>query len=178
MGEGELHPLARLSFAAHDLADPLELLRHALVGGDDFIERVGDLAQETDLAARQANREVTHTHRLQRVQKIVKLRGCAAVDIGRFRGRGAWRRTIGLEFADRLFVRLHGFLPARMNRHDVTSAATPSRRYDAVVILGRVSRKAADGKRRSERYASASAVRAGPASASRPAPELSGAGGP
>src|SRR5262249_42000832 len=121
----------------------------------------------------------THTHRLQRVQKIVKLRGCAAVDIGRFRGRGGWRRAIGLEFADRLFVRLHGFLPARLDRHDVTSGASPLRQYaDAAVVFRRVSRKAADGKRRSARYASASTVRAGPASASRPAPELSGAGGP
>ncbi len=62
MGQGELHPLARLSFAAHDLPDALELPRHALIGGDDLIEGVGDLAQEAYLTAGQANREVAHAH--------------------------------------------------------------------------------------------------------------------
>src|SRR5262249_21082853 len=49
--EPEFHPLARFSFATHDLAHALELLRHARVGADDFIEGVGDFAQESGLTA-------------------------------------------------------------------------------------------------------------------------------
>ena len=49
-------PLARsnltrcrvLPSLADDLADALELLRHALVGGDDLVEGVGDLALDAD----------------------------------------------------------------------------------------------------------------------------------
>ncbi len=44
MREAELDALAGLAFAADDLADMFELLRHPLVGGDDLVERVGDLA--------------------------------------------------------------------------------------------------------------------------------------
>src|SRR6266498_1586033 len=62
VGEAELHALACLSFAAHDLADTFELLRHALVGGDDLVEGVGDLAQQADLTAGHAYREVPHAH--------------------------------------------------------------------------------------------------------------------
>ncbi|MGT2437520.1 hypothetical protein ACU4GH_18695 [Bradyrhizobium betae] len=47
----EFHALARLAFAADHLADQLELLRHALVGGDDFIESVGDLAVDAEIVA-------------------------------------------------------------------------------------------------------------------------------
>src|SRR5207247_9783684 len=134
-------------------------------------EIVGNLNLSYHLTNCMTHQYVAHPHILQRVQQLVKHRGCAAVDmtIGRFRSYRAWRRTIGLEFADRLFVRLHGFLPARMNRHDVTSTAPPSRRQaDAAVSLGRVNRKAADGKWRGERYAEPSTRRAGGARRSRP----------
>ena len=40
----KFHALFGLSFAANDLADALELLRHALVGGDDFIKSIRNLA--------------------------------------------------------------------------------------------------------------------------------------
>ena len=46
-----MHALAGLALAADDLADALELLRHALVGGDDLVEGVGDLAADADLVA-------------------------------------------------------------------------------------------------------------------------------
>src|SRR5439155_1327223 len=156
--------LAHLRLTA-ELAFGADLARHARHLRGEHAELldhgVDDICRAQELA-------------LQRVQQLVKVRGCAAVDrtIGRFRSYRAWRRTIGLEFADRLFVRLHGFLPARMNRHDVTSAAPPSRRQaDAAVSLGRVNRKAADGKWRGERYAEPSTVRAGGARRSRPPPE-------
>ena len=44
--QAELDALAGLAFAADDLADMFELLRHPLVGGDDLVEGVGDLAGE------------------------------------------------------------------------------------------------------------------------------------
>ena len=50
--QAEPDALAGLALAADDLADALELLRHALVGGDDLVEGVGDLAHDADLVAR------------------------------------------------------------------------------------------------------------------------------
>jgi hypothetical protein len=47
------------------LADALELQRHALVGGDDLVESVGDLADETDPVTGHARREIADPHRLQ-----------------------------------------------------------------------------------------------------------------
>ena len=44
-GQTEAHAGPRLALAADDLADAFELLRHALIGGDDVVERVGDLAR-------------------------------------------------------------------------------------------------------------------------------------
>jgi hypothetical protein len=147
VAKAELHALARLSFAAHDLADTLELLRHALVGGDDLVEGVGDLAQQADLTAGHAYREVPHAHGLQRIQKIVELGRCAAIDRAIGHCHRAWRRAVGLEFAGRLGVPWHDFLQARMNSHDVTGAAVlswPSGHPAA--IFGRVSRNTANGK--------------------------------
>ena len=56
---------------ADALADALELLRHALVGGDDLVERVGDLAVDADVIAGHAHRKVADAHRLQRLQQFV-----------------------------------------------------------------------------------------------------------
>src|ERR671931_119206 len=165
--------LTEVSISAHDLADPFELLRHALIGGDDFVEGVGDLAQQADLTAGHADREIPHAHGLQRIQKIVELGRCAAIDraIGHFRGHRAGRRAVGLEFADRLGVPWHGFLQARMNSHDVTGAAL-SRGHPA--ISGRVSRNAADGKWGEETGPEVP----GPPRASGRAPHAPGAGDP
>ena len=75
MGQAEFHPLTRLALAADDMADAFELLRHALVGSDDLVEGVGDLAEDADLAARHAYREVAHAHGLQRAQEVMQFGG-------------------------------------------------------------------------------------------------------
>src|SRR5262245_28234475 len=114
--QAELHPLAGLAFATHDMADALELLRHALVGGDDLVEGVGNLAEDPDLVARHADGEVAHAHGLQRIQQIVQLGHGTAVEtaVGIFSGgrvrRGAVGLDTGLELANRFTARLHGNL--------------------------------------------------------------------
>ena len=70
-GKAELDALAGLAFAADHLADALELLRHPLVGGDDFVEGIGDLALDAEMVAGHSHREVAAAHRLQRVQQIL-----------------------------------------------------------------------------------------------------------
>ena len=75
----EADALLGLAFLADPLADALELLRHALVGGDDLVERVGDLAFDADAVARHANRKVANPHRLQRRQQLMQLVIAAAV---------------------------------------------------------------------------------------------------
>ena len=108
--QSELHALARLAFAPHDMADALSLLCHALVGGDDLIEGVGDLAEQTELAACHAHREFADAHGLQGIEEVVQL-GRRAIETiaGRF-GRDRAGGTIGLEVVERLNVRLHCIL--------------------------------------------------------------------
>ena len=105
-----LHALAGLALAADDLADAFELLRHALVGGDDLVEGVGDLAQDTDLVAGHAHGEVAHAHGLQRVQEIMQLRRPAISGLGNFARNCGRRRAICLSFAEAVVAGLHYFL--------------------------------------------------------------------
>ena len=79
--QAEPHALAGLALAADHLADSLELLRHALVGGDDLVEGIGDLAREADLVARQAHREIADAHGLQRMQELAELFVFGAVNL-------------------------------------------------------------------------------------------------
>ena len=71
-GEAELDALPGFAFAADDLADALQLLRHALIGGDDLVECVGDLALDAEMIAGHPHREIPAAHRLQRVQQILQ----------------------------------------------------------------------------------------------------------
>ena len=90
-----LHALARLALAADHLADLLELLRHPLVGGDDLVEGVGDLALDAELVAGHPHREVADPHGLQRVKQVVeieRLRAVGAGLAGRRRAPGLFRR--------------------------------------------------------------------------------------
>src|SRR5262249_62129747 len=101
-GEAELDALAGLSFASDHLADALELLRHALVGRDDFVESVGNLAVDAEIIAAHADREIAAAHRLQRVQQILsRVRFGGAVALA---GRTECRCS-GVEIA-------HGLPPA------------------------------------------------------------------
>ncbi len=68
----EFDALSGFAFAADDLADALQLLCHALIGGDDFVEGVGNLALDADVIAGHPNREIAGAHRLQRVQQILQ----------------------------------------------------------------------------------------------------------
>ena len=71
----ELHPCARLALATHHLADMRELRGHALVGRDDFVECVGNLALQPGPVARQAHREIADPHGLQGMQQLVHAEG-------------------------------------------------------------------------------------------------------
>ena len=82
MRQAELDALLGLALAADALADALELLRHALVGGDDLVEGVGDLAFDAEPVARHADREVADPHGLQCGQKLVGMEGPLAVHGG------------------------------------------------------------------------------------------------
>ena len=50
--DAELDAFAGLAFLSDDLSDPLKLLRHALVCGNDVVEGVPDLAREPNLIRR------------------------------------------------------------------------------------------------------------------------------
>jgi len=57
-------------------------LRQALIGGHDLVERVGDLAGEPGVIARQPRGEIAVAYRLQRPQQL------ALIELGIF-ARGA-----------------------------------------------------------------------------------------
>ena len=65
--------MAGLAFLADHLAGALQLARHALVGRDDLVERVGDLAADAGLVAGQPHGEVAVAHRLQRAQQLLQI---------------------------------------------------------------------------------------------------------
>ena len=80
IGEAQLDALADLALPAHDLADCFQLACQHLIGRDDLIERLGDLAFDTVSANWQANGEVADTHGLKRLMQVMQ--GGAAVQAG------------------------------------------------------------------------------------------------
>jgi hypothetical protein len=73
------------------LTDALQLLRHPLIGGDDFIEGIGDLSLDPEMIAGHPDREVSASHRLQRVKQFLRRVGLAVgkwFDLGTTPGRG------------------------------------------------------------------------------------------
>jgi hypothetical protein len=48
------------------------LLRHPLIGGDDFIECIGDLSLDPEMVAGHPYREVSTSHRLERVKQLLR----------------------------------------------------------------------------------------------------------
>jgi hypothetical protein len=87
--------MAGLAFLADELTGSRHFLRQALVGADDFIQSLGDLAFDAFIVAGQAHREVAVPHCLQGFEQAFEIelgRGCFA--IGRF-GRGATTNSRG-----------------------------------------------------------------------------------
>jgi len=64
----QLGPVGDLALPADHLAQPLELLGHAVVELDHVVERLGDLAVDPGQRARQAHREVAAPEGAQRPQ--------------------------------------------------------------------------------------------------------------
>ena len=63
--------LADLSLLADDLADPLKFGGHALVGRNDRVERVGDLAGQTCPVAREPDGKVAVVDGLHGTKQLV-----------------------------------------------------------------------------------------------------------
>ena len=77
-GGAELHALLGLTFLANHLADAVELLRHAFIGGGDLVESVGNLPRSRG-GHRLGERKIAGAHRLQRMQEFMQLKGGLAV---------------------------------------------------------------------------------------------------
>ena len=69
------HAFTGLAFLADRLPDALELRRHLLVGGDDFVEGVGDLAGQACPGTGQAHGEISVFHGLEILQNDGKAIG-------------------------------------------------------------------------------------------------------
>ena len=67
----KLGALPGLPFAADDLADTFQLLRHALIRCGDFVEGVCDFALDAQIIAAHAHGEVAGPHGLQRLQQVL-----------------------------------------------------------------------------------------------------------
>src|SRR5262249_18731098 len=125
------HPLTGLALPADGFAHALELLRHPFIGGDDLVERVGDLAGDPDLVARHPHREITDPPGLQRMHQFMHLARSLAVDdaLGAVR-QGIGGRPVGLGFPNRLASRLHGGAPNEKANETLMLMAGPRRGTD------------------------------------------------
>jgi hypothetical protein len=56
------------------LADQFQLLSHPLVGGNDIVERIGDLASQLGPISREPNRKVAGAHGLKCSQQPVQIK--------------------------------------------------------------------------------------------------------
>jgi hypothetical protein len=75
--------VSRLTLATDKLPDMLELLGHALVIGNYFVERVRDLSKKADLVAGHSDRKITGLYRLKSMQQLVQL-GAVAIELRGF----------------------------------------------------------------------------------------------
>jgi hypothetical protein len=64
----ESRAFPRFPLLAHDLPDALELFSHLLVGGDDLIERIRDLALQPRPVTREAHGKFSIAHGLQTME--------------------------------------------------------------------------------------------------------------
>ena len=58
------------ALTSDDLSDALELLRHAIIGRDDLVEYVGNLALDAGAVHGHPHRKVATAHRLQGDKKL------------------------------------------------------------------------------------------------------------
>src|SRR5690349_17771631 len=61
----KLGAFARAAFFSDDLSNAFQFLRHLLIGGNDFIESIRNLAREARPGTGQTDREVAVSHGLQ-----------------------------------------------------------------------------------------------------------------
>jgi hypothetical protein len=80
------------------LTEPsIQLLRHSLISGDDFIEGVGDLSLDAEMVPGYSYREVSTSHRLERVKQLLRRVGipvCVRFDFGTTTGGRSARAEI------------------------------------------------------------------------------------
>jgi hypothetical protein len=69
----EASALAGSSFLTYYLPNPLQFLRHLLVGGNDGIEGVGNLASQSGPGARKAHGKIAIPHGLQASQNHAEI---------------------------------------------------------------------------------------------------------
>ena len=118
-GYPELDPLPGIAVAPDVLADALQLLGHALVGGRDLVEGVRDLAGQADLLAGHPHREIARADGLQRMQQLVFERSRAVSGPGsRVGQRWDWGGAVGLGFTVHLGLAFHAALRSKLKDID------------------------------------------------------------
>jgi hypothetical protein len=63
--------LPDLSVPTDNLTDTLELLRHALIGGHNLIEGVGNLTGEPDVTSGHSDGEIANPHGLEGIEQFM-----------------------------------------------------------------------------------------------------------
>ena len=64
--------MTRLALATDEFADAIDLLGHALIGCNDFIESIRDLAEEAVFLAGHPHGKVAGPHCAQRLQEVLQ----------------------------------------------------------------------------------------------------------
>jgi hypothetical protein len=118
--------LARFALLADYVTHALEFLRHVLVGSNDFIERVGHFACQTNPGAWKPDRKVTIPHGLQAGQNDVEIQrsvGGLGFPIA-FRKTGRKVLVIGRYIVER--GSFHSLSRTRSNPVDLLTESTDS----------------------------------------------------
>src|SRR5690349_12067876 len=65
--------MPRLAFLTDHLTGAFDLARHALIRGNDLVERIGNFARDAGAVARQAHAEIAVAHSLQCSQQFAQI---------------------------------------------------------------------------------------------------------
>src|SRR5580700_214965 len=113
------------TFLAHHLPDPLQFLRHLLVGGNNGIESIGNLPRQSGPGTRKAHGKVAIPHSLEAGQNHTKIarsrlskKDRIPVVLALLSFLGC---TVGYGTSRRLIIFLHSLLQDRVGSGVLTS---------------------------------------------------------
>ena len=73
VGKPHNHSFSCFSLASDNLTNKLKLVRHLLIGCDDFIKRIRNFALNADAISWHSNRKIATADQLQRAEEVLQI---------------------------------------------------------------------------------------------------------